>query len=350
MNRFRITAAALSLALTLFPVGAFADEPAAPPPPIPAKEATTTEAFLAPVAVIAPEEFSAPVLDLVFCIDISQSMQGYMSAVKATIPTLIRREKARYPGHIVRLGLVRYGDGNKRHFVLDLSEDQNRFLQSLQDTACNAPVPKVGGNVLDESAEEMDWSQHGVRRMYMIGNEGNMSGHRKGLVRWQEDIRVARQHKIIISTAFCPIQPFGDPRASDEHNVQSWLSSESVARYPWVEIAHYTGGEFIQIFSHKDGTMLMPQPLLGFVWQPTTALHFPTYLVRGNGLRGLTYDEYRNSKYGNRGWSNLPKFGADCALQQELSFSPREHFLGSEAIVIRYFETHPSKDTYLLRP
>jgi hypothetical protein len=347
MKRFRITTAAttlaLGLALTLLPTGAFAgDTQTAPPVTSEGRAATSAES----------EEEVEPILDLVFGIDTSAGMQGHMPTVKAAIQSLIRRERARYPGYTMRIGLVRRGDFSS---VLDLSEDQSRFLEAVQDPPCDPQAAAdvfrdytgfkghISGNFLGD-ARGMDWSpwfkKNRARRMYVIGT---------GMCGWSKnDDKAARKMNLIVSTAFCGIRPFGDPRAGDEENVARWVSADDWMRFSWIRLAEWNGGEFIQLFSHKDGTSATGRPLLGGMWEPKMAYAFNNYLALLDRLNHMTFDQYLRTDYGSNG-RNRPAMLSFHRIERDADL-PKQHWPGNEASVIRYFEQHPAQSIYLLRP
>lgn len=242
MKLFRFTAA-LSLALALLPVGtASADDEAKPLPP----PEITMDTEVPEVA-----EQVDPVVDLVFCIDISGSMQGYMPVVKAKIVSLIRRTTNQYPGHTIRLGLVRYGDGNKRYFVLDLSEDQSRFLKHLQDTNSDAAATEFVGDVVKKSAEELTWSKNAAaHRLYVVGNESALQGP----VSIEDAIKAAKEKSITVSAAYCSF-PGGRSQGSNLKDVHTWFGREWDVKQTWVDVARRGGGEYIQIVS-QSGSIL----------------------------------------------------------------------------------------------
>jgi hypothetical protein len=123
MKKFGISAA-LGLAMALLPAGARPDDDEAPVmPPVPTPiEAPTRDDEAAP-----PAEEDEPTLDLVFCLDVSGSMAEYQPILKPTILSIVRQAVRQNPGRKLRLGLVRYGDADRRYLVLDLNEDQTKF-------------------------------------------------------------------------------------------------------------------------------------------------------------------------------------------------------------------------------
>lgn len=352
MKRFRIAAAVAALCLALT-AGAFAAGPGTAPP------------------VVTPkgegEKVAAPVLDLMFCIDTSPRMEAHLPYVKVAIQSLIRREKARYPGHTVRLGLAQYVYNlekpfvSNKHVVLNLSEHEEQFLEALQQTECveatQVKAPALAGDLTPEYTHGVTWSERGVRRLYVFGNG---LPFKTGGREW--DIAEARKQNVLVSAAYCSSRPFGDPKISDEWNVRDWIFVELTDRGSWMEIAHYTGGEFIQLFSHKDGTAAPTptgRPLLGVIWEPVMASEFNEYVSRPPTLSHLSFDQFLNTNLRARFFRKTVKVvpGSIPINSQGYWISNfsnmadiRAHFPGNEARVIRYFEEHPSSATYLLRP
>lgn len=330
MKRFRITAA-LSLALTPLPVGAFADNPETAPPSVAPVGILPTKAE-GDVAV--PEEVTKPTLDLVFCIDVSGSMGGYMPVVKATIQSLIRRNMRQYPGHTVRLGLVRYGDGAKRYFVLDLSEDQTRFLENLQGTHSDAVGLEFVGDVIKKSTEQLTWSENSVRKLYVVGNETAFQGP----VGVEDATKVAHDKSVTVSAAYCAF-PAGSSQGSDRLDVRNWFGSEWSIKRSWIDVARLGGGEFLQIVSQRGNILSDPQPLLAVAWEPDKALQFANYLTGVGALQGAI--EQAQTKNLLQSLAGTKKFS--------LSDVSRTNLGPAEAGVMRYYDQNPQDAAYLLR-
>ncbi|MBC8134284.1 MAG: VWA domain-containing protein [Fibrella sp.] len=331
MKRFRFSAA-LSLVLTLLPTGAFAaDEATLPPTP------STEEALVAKETPVVSEE-SAPVVDLVFCIDVSGSMRGYMPVLKATIVSLIQRTVRQHPGHTVRLGLVRYGDGAKRYFVLDLSENQPRFLQHLQDTASDMGGAEFVGDVVKKSTEELSWSKNAAaRRLYVLGNESALQGP----VSLEEAIKSAREKSVTVSAAYCAF-PTGRSQGSDQQDVRNWFGSEWKTKSTWIEVARLGGGEFMQIVSQRGNILPGKQPLLAVAWDPAKALRFADYLTGPTAQSRETTERFQGTIDRLQIQNTLRSLGVRGATVP----------VGSdplEAGVMRYYDQNPQDATYLIR-
>ncbi len=265
-SRFTV---ALSLALTLLPTATFADDAAKLPPTTPPVEVPTV------AEEVVPDENATPPVDLVFCIDVSGSMQGYMPLIKATIVSLIRRNMQKYPGHPIRLGLVRYGDGAKRYFVQNLSEDQPRFLQQLQDTQSDTVGMEFVGDVVRNSVRDLNWAKNAAaRRIYVIGNETALQGP----VSLEEAMTAAHEKSVIVSAAYCSSAMAGS-QGDDLLDVGAWFGSEWNVKKSWINVAYLGGGEYMQIVAQKGNVLPTDHPLLAVAWEPGTALRFADYLT-----------------------------------------------------------------------
>jgi hypothetical protein len=283
-------------------------------------------ALLATGAHADDEEVSTeevgPALDLVFCIDVSGSMGSYLPIIKPTILSLIRHAVRRYPGRKLRLGLVRYGDGNRRYLVHDLSEDQPRFLQELRYDRFLGAEEYVG-DVLKKSVEMMKWSENSVRRIYVLGNESAQQGPTS----LDAALRAARDKSITISTAYCACS---HPRAetSDAMNVRNWFGAEWQVKAKWIELARVGGGDYLQVVS-KDGYVLPgTPPLLAVAWDGETVARFADY------IQVASLKETMLQMRDRRGRSAGMHVGG----------TPIEHS------VMRYYAMHPEAASYLLRP
>ncbi len=342
MKRFRITAA-LSLALTLLPAGVFADEPETAPLPATSAEETTVPAEEA----TATEAVTSPVLDLVFCIDVSGSMKGAMPVVKATILSLIKRTAQKYPGSTIRLGLVRYGDGAKRYFILDLGEDQKRFLRNLQDTKSDAVATEFVGDVVKKSVKELTWSENSVRKIYVIGNETALQGP----VAVTDATKLAREKSITVSAVYCDFTR-GFSQGSDVLDVRNWFGNEWDVKKTWIDTARLGGGEYMQIVSYKGNIVPINDPLLAVAWEPETALRFADYL---SGPASLTRADNELAEANSE---RLIERVQQLRMQRDirsLGVSKPVRFVSTtnrpvEAGVVRYYEKNPKDATFLIRP
>lgn len=327
MKLFRFTAA-LSLALALLPVGTASADDEAKPLPLPDITMDTE------VSKVAEE--TDPVVDLVFCVDVSGSMQGYMPVVKATILSLIQRTTNKYPGHTVRLGLIRYGDENKRYFVLDLSEDQQRFLKHLQDTKSDAVASEFVGDVIKKSAEELTWSKNAAaHRLYVIGNESALQGP----VSIEDAIKAAREKSVTVSAAYCSF-PGGRSQGSNLKDVQTWFGREWDVKQTWVDVARRGGGEYMQIVSQGGSILPGSQPLVAVAWEPTMALRFAAYLSGPASQAQMTVEQIQINADRIRTQRGLQSLGVS-----KISF-PTDPL---EAGVTRYYDLNPKDATYLIR-
>jgi hypothetical protein len=154
-----------------------------------------------------------------------------MPVIKPTVRSIIQHAVRQNPGRTLRLGLVRYGSGDKQYLVLDLSEDQEKFLNDLQFDKFLGAQEYVG-DIIKKSVENLKWSKNGVRRLYVLGNESAAQGP----VSLEEALSVARKKSVTISTAYCAMS-FDRPQASDLLNVKTWFGSEWQIKNTWIELA-----------------------------------------------------------------------------------------------------------------
>lgn len=118
-------------------------------------------------------------IDVVFCIDRSGSMEGVIETAKQKIWSIVTEIAKSKPTPVLRIGLVGYGDYDKRFFTLPLTDDLDKVYADLVTYKVERGwgIEWVGWAV-KKATDEMDWSKEkgALKIIFVVGNETALQG------------------------------------------------------------------------------------------------------------------------------------------------------------------------------
>jgi hypothetical protein len=214
---------------------------------------------------------SATGIDLVFCIDTSGSMSAQMARAKLAVRLIVDEFRQSNPGAPLRLGLVRYGNGNASYFVQPLTGDADKFSASLEGTSLSCGGAEFFGSAIKVAMARGDWSRDpGARKhLVMVGNETAAQGPDNEM--YTRVVPEATKHGVRVSALYCVMprpQTFPVQRQPGARQVvvrdmraggaASALSDGRVVlgelnqKATWVDAARLGGGRFLQLLWEED--------------------------------------------------------------------------------------------------
>ncbi|MBN2873602.1 MAG: VWA domain-containing protein [Spirochaetales bacterium] len=117
------------------------------------------------------DEVEGDELDLVICLDTTDSMADDIEAVKTSLPAMVREKTARFSSF--RLGLVLYKDYFEDYVVkrIEFTRDVDAFTQAVTRVrvAGGRDIPEAVYEALYEALVGYDWSAH-TKRIVLIGD------------------------------------------------------------------------------------------------------------------------------------------------------------------------------------
>jgi len=212
---------------------------------------------------------TAPPVDLVVCLDTSNSMDGLIDSARQRIWAIVNDLALADPTPDLRVGLLTYG--NRDHDATagwvridsDLTSDLDLISQRLFALTTNGGSEYVG-RVVDTATTQLDWhpSDDTLRLMVVAGNESVGQDHE---IAFRDACRAAIARGIMVNAIYC-----GD-------------ATDDVAP-GWREVAALTDGRFASIDQN--------QPAIAI------ATPFDTRLGELSGAINTTYIPFTD-----RGWA-----------------------------------------------
>ncbi len=186
------------------------------------------------------QELTVPI-DVVFLVDGSGSMTGYLEQTKGLIQSLARNWKIPQ-GNIktdLRVGLIQYGNGDETYNVVPMTRDSERLLAQMQEMQADIGGSELVGRVIQLAQQKMDWRDGDVfRTIYVLGNETTDQGE----VSFRDSTTQALNSGIAVNAVQCE---YVDIDAEDEegpnfaHSRSAWGGTET-----WLEMAKLGHGDY----------------------------------------------------------------------------------------------------------
>lgn len=192
----------------------------------------------APVSSPGPAETRRSI-DVVFCVDCSGSMTMAMRPAKAKIAEIIDNIVAYAPNARLRVGLIRYGDGERNFRIFPLSDDLSSVLPNVAATNVEAGAcVELVGLFVRKATQEMAWtpSDDALKLIYVVGNETAAQGMPP--IDYRTTVPAAVKKNILVSAVYCRMSRSG------------WAGEPT-----WREVAQLGRGEYLEV--EREG--LSPQ-------------------------------------------------------------------------------------------
>jgi len=266
-----------SVASCLLPPGSAAHaqetSPASPPlPPQEVQEEKEKVETASPAEPAAPQPFeeamvSQPALqeaptsvDVVFAIDCSGSMSRMIDQAKEKVVEIVGNIRSFAPSAPLRIGLIRYGDTNRRFAMFPLSTDHATVYKNLMATTSElSAFQEWVGLFVRKAANEMNWTHdaRALKLLYVIGNE-TAAQQPDAEYHFQRTVPAAARSGIIVNAILCTID---DPRFMN----RSAVARQDEQRLTWASIAQLGGGEYLELSGanapRRPLRQLLPAPV-----------------------------------------------------------------------------------------
>jgi hypothetical protein len=210
------------------------------------KWAASLVLLVAAVPVFAAEPAAKPKdVDVVICLDVSNSMDGLIASAKVKLWDIVNDMARIKPSPNLRVGLYSYGNDGydmKNGWIrkeLDLTHDLDALYQKLNGLTTNGGTEYVT-RVCRDALKEQKWSTNkdALRLIFVCGNE---PASQDPVVKLKEAANLAKEMDVVINPIFCG--PENDKDATD-----------------WKEFAKLCGGRFASINQDKGATIAVVTP------------------------------------------------------------------------------------------
>jgi hypothetical protein len=206
-------------------------------------------AALANVGAAAAQEKPAqkPAVDLVICLDTSNSMDGLINSAKAKLWDIVNEMGKAKPAPELRIALYAYGTpayGKETGYVkkvLDFTSDLDMVYQQLFGLKTHGGDEYVA-RVTKAALDQLQWSKNPktLRLIFVCGNE---PATQDPLLKLEDVAQEAVKREVIINTVYCPW------RGTNENEIEGWRKFAALAE-----------GRFIMIDQNK-GTVAINTPV-----------------------------------------------------------------------------------------
>jgi Mg-chelatase subunit ChlD len=195
-----------------------------------------------PEAPAAP----APVLqrtnvEIVFCIDTTGSMGGYLEFCKSKFWALCHHVASAKPTPTLKVGLVDYKDKGDPYItkVYQLTDDLDEIYSVLATLRADGggDTPESVNQALDDAVNKMKWNKdrRTLRLIYLIGDAPPHMDYTDD-VKYPVTCKVASKNGILINTIAC-----GTDADCEKH---------------WKEISTLSGGSFLHLKQSSDSKVI----------------------------------------------------------------------------------------------
>ncbi len=208
-------------------------------------------------------------IDLVICLDTSNSMDGLIGAAKEKIWDIVNELATAKPKPHLRVGLYAYGTpgfGTQTgfvHKVVELSDDLDKVFTELTGLRTNGG-DEYCARVISTATEQQPWTDRkGLKILVVAGNESATQDPKLNVF---ETAKNAISHGIVINTIYC-----GNPAHPEAND--------------WRKIATAADGQFASI-DQNSGTVVISTPFDRKLGELSAAIN-STYLAYGReGYQG----------------------------------------------------------------
>ena len=203
-------------------------------------------------------------IDLVICLDTSNSMDGLIGSAKEKIWDIVNELATAKPKPHLRVGLYAYGTptfgkaNGYVHKVVDLSDDLDKVFTDLTALSTNGGE-EYCARVISTSTNQQSWSDGKSLKILVVA--GNESATQDPKLNVFETARQAIARGIIINTIYCGSA--SNPEAND-----------------WRKLASSADGQFAAI--DQNGTVVVSTPFDQKLAELSGAIN-NTYVAYGKG-------------------------------------------------------------------
>ena len=217
----------LGLALAALTIGAIALYPSLHN----AAVALPTQALAKPSPPL-PVNQQRPRVDLVFVLDTTGSMGGFIDAAKEKIWSIATTMAGAQPAPEIRVGLVAYRDRGDQYVtqVFDLTTDLDSMYAHLMDFKADGggDGPEAVNQGLHDAIERMSWNNQlsTYKVVFLVGDAPPHLDYQDD-VQYPTTLALARQRGIVVNTIQC--------------------GNDTSATQPWSQIAALGAGDFLRV-------------------------------------------------------------------------------------------------------
>lgn len=218
----------LGLALAAFTIGAIALYPSLHN----AAVALPTHAVATPAQPLLPVNQNRPRVDLVFVLDTTGSMGGFIDAAKEKIWSIATTMARAQPAPEIRVGLVAYRDRGDQYVtqVFDLTTDLDSMYAHLMDFKADGggDGPEAVNQGLHDAIERITWNTQSstYKVVFLVGDAPPHLDYQDD-VQYPTTLALARQRGIVVNTIQC--------------------GNDTSTTQPWSQIAALGAGDFLRV-------------------------------------------------------------------------------------------------------
>ncbi|HUO82300.1 MAG TPA: vWA domain-containing protein [Gammaproteobacteria bacterium] len=212
------------------------------------------------------QAIGAPMVEVVFVLDTTGSMEGLIQAAKDKIWSIATTMASAQPAPRIRMGLVGYRDRGDQYVTrtVDLSEDLDSVYAALMDFQAGGggDTPESVNQALHEAIHGISWSQgrNAYKVVFLVGDAPPHMDYQDD-VPYPQSLADARQAGIVVNT------------------IQCGQMGETVE--PWQHIAQLGQGRFFQV-EQAGGAVAIATPFDRELAELSAALD-ATRLYYGSG-------------------------------------------------------------------
>ena len=200
---------------------------------------------VAPPAVKPAEinlsQVSAPSIDLVFVLDTTSSMDGFIETAKEKIWSIATTMTSAQQTPDIRIGLVAFRDRGDSYITktIDLSDDIDSVYAALMDFEARGggDGPESVNKGLYDAVNELSWSQNpnNYQTIFLVGDAPPHMDYRND-VKYAETVAEATRRGIVINTIQC--------------------GQDSQTTSIWKDIAQLGGGKYFRVDQSGGGVAM----------------------------------------------------------------------------------------------
>lgn len=206
---------------------------------------TTVEPPVQPMLPpIRPISNHKPVVEVVFVLDTTGSMDGLIQTAKEKIWSIASTMAQAEPSPEIRMGLVAYRDRGDQYVtrVIDLSDDLDSMYGKLMEFKADGggDGPESVNAALNDAVNKMSWSQRqdAYQVVFLVGDAPPHMDY-AGEAQYPAILAAANQRGIVVNTIQC--------------------GNLGVTVAPWQQIAQIGGGRYFQV-EQTGGALAMATP------------------------------------------------------------------------------------------
>lgn len=181
--------------------------------------------------VWAQDQAPKDTIDMVFCIDCSGSMGGVIHTAKQKVWDIVNEIAKERPKAALRIGLIGYGDADRRYRTFDLSDDLDEVFKNLMTFKDEGWGDEWVGRVIHKAVNELKWTpgRNVLKIIFVVGNETAHQGPAEYL--YTQTAAEAIRKDIMVNAIYC----------AQDNQGETWKEMARLADGRYQEI-HSQGG------------------------------------------------------------------------------------------------------------